>query len=318
MDAAKLLREARRAQRALLREAVAFVLGNLHRPAVRRTRHFQEWLRCPMNYARTMELPLTMLMLHAQPKERLLDVSSPKLLSLCYARWGFRHLVAADVEDYFVADFEAYARHAGVEVETNVFDATRPIPYPEEHFDKAFSVSVLEHIPHDGDGKALSRIARVLKDAGRLVLTLPAFPRYVEEWVSPRRIYWSSVKNADGRVFYQRRYDRDALYDRLRVDGLSIESVVLVAEKPLEQPRLSDDGLMLHNSYWVDRVPAVRLLRAPGWRMRRVPFADYLAESLASRRCHYLTNDWNDPNIRQVVVSMTKEKRGVSAMAAGA
>jgi hypothetical protein len=147
---------------------------------------------------------------------------------------------------------------------------------------------------------------RVLGEAGRLVITLPAFPEYVEEWVSPDRIYWHSISNAEGKVFYQRRYDRSALYDRLSVEDAQVEEAILIAEKPVEEPRLGDDGMMLHNSYYIDRVPTARFLRALGRRIKRLPLVDYLAENLVSRKCHYLTTNWSDPNIRQVVLSMRK------------
>jgi len=309
MNAAQLLKAARRTQGRLLRGTVWFLLRNLHESAVRNTRHFREWYHCPMNYARIMELPLTMLLLNAARADRVLDVSSPKLLSVCYSRWGFRHLVAADIEDYFIRDFGVYRELCGLEVATSLFDATKAIPFPEGHFDKAFSVSVLEHIPHDGDRRALTEIMRVLRDDGRLVITLPAFPHYVEEWISPHRIYWQSIANAEGKVFYQRRYDKAALRERLSVDGARIEETILIAEKPVDQPRLSDDGMMLHNHYYIDHVRMARLLRKLGRRNPRLPLMGYLAESLVSRKCHYLTSDWSDPNIRQVAVSIRKQPR---------
>ena len=309
MDAAHLLDASRRGQGRLFRGIAWFLLRNLHQSAVRNSGLFQEWFHCPMNYARIMELPLTMLFLEADRSDRILDISSPKLLSACYGRWGFRHLVAADVEDYFIRDFEVYRELCNLQLATSLFDATKAIPFPEGHFDKAFSVSVLEHIPADGDRRALSEITRVLRDDGRLVITLPAFPEYVEEWVSPHRTpYWQkATANAEGRVFYQRRYDSDALYERLSVDGARIEETILIAEKPVDKPRLSDDGMMLHNSYYIDRVRMARLLRTIGRRIGRLPFMDYMAESLVSRKCHYLTSDWSDPNIRQVVVSIRKQ-----------
>ena len=305
-DTQRLLNSSRRAQAILLRGAARFLLSNVHRSVIRNTGHYREWYRCPMNYARIMETPLTLLFLGADRAERILDISSPKLLSLCYARWGFRSLVAADRDAYFVADFEAYKEHCGLQIATELFDATEPLPFPDDHFHKAFSVSALEHIPHDGDRRAVAQTMRVLAEGGRLVITLPAFPEYVEEWVSPDRIYWHSIANAEGKVFYQRRYDRDALYDRLSVDGAQIEEVVLVAEKPIAEPRIGDDGLMLHNSYYIDQVPIARFLRTLGRRVKRLPLLDYTAQNLVSRRCHYLTTDWSDPNIRQVVVSIRK------------
>jgi SAM-dependent methyltransferase len=306
MNDRQLLGSVRRTQGALTREAARFVLGNLYRTSVRRTRHFQEWFRCPMNYARIMELPLTMLMLRPSRADHILDVSSPKLLSLCLARWGCHNVVASDMEDYFIPDFDIYKNEAGIRIETAVFDATKSIPYAAGHFDKAFSVSVLEHIPEDGDRQALSQILRVLKSSGDLVITLPAFSRYVEEWIPAGRLYWKTAEDAQGKAFYQRRYDRDALHARLSVPEGRIEEVVLIAEKPVEPPHLSDDGMMLHNSYFIDDVFVARCLRAVARRLPILPFADYFAEDVVSWKSHYLTTDWSDPNIRQVVVRIKK------------
>jgi hypothetical protein len=38
-----------------------------------------------------------------------------------------------------------------------------------------------------------------------------------------------------------------------------------------------------------------------------VPFSDWAAERIASGRCHYLTRDWTDPNIRQVAVEIRRK-----------
>ena len=65
--------------------------------------------------------------------------------------------------------------------------------------------------------------------------------------------------------------------------------------------------MMLHNSYYIDRVRMARLLQRIGRRICRLPFMGYLAESLVSRKSYYLTSDWSDPNIRQVVVSIRKQ-----------
>lgn len=122
-----------------------------------------------------MELPLTVLLLQAEKNEKILDVSSPKFLALYYALKGFSGVVAADLEDYFINDFEAFNRHAKLAIDTNVFDASKEIPYPNSHFDKIFSVSVLEHMPNNRDSQAMREMLRVLKPSGSLVITLPIF-----------------------------------------------------------------------------------------------------------------------------------------------
>lgn len=259
----------------------------------------------PMNYARIMELPLTLLLLRAGKDDLVLDVSSPKLLAMFFALNGYDGVVAADLEDYFVGDFEIYKQYAKLPLRTAVFDAARHIPYPDSHFDRMFSVSVLEHIPGNGDTLALQEMLRVLKPSGSLVITLPAFTHYVEEW-SVAEHYWKTVRNEKGETFFQRRYDQERLMKTLAIQGGVVEEVILIAEKPIEPPEIGGNGILLHNSYLLNKVPVARLLSALGRRLKYLPFIQYLAESVASRRFHYLTTDWKDPNIRQVVVKMTK------------
>jgi SAM-dependent methyltransferase len=279
-----------------------FVMGNLLRGPIRNTKHFRGWFHTPMNYARIMELPLTLLLLQATKNEAILDVSSPKLLALYYALMGCRGVVTADLEDYFVSDFETYKEHANLTIKTAVFDAAREIPYPDSHFDKIFSVSVLEHIPNNGDILAMREMLRVLKPSGSLVITLPAFTHYVEEWISSKN-YWKSAEK-NGKTFYQRRYDEHTLLKNFSILGSVIQELILIAESPIEPPRIGENGMMLHNSYYINKVPTAHLLKALG--RLRIPFVRYLAELNVSRKCHYLTTDWTDPNIRQVVVKMTK------------
>ncbi len=294
----------RQIQARLRNRSVAFVLKNFFDSRVRRTKHFREWYKMPMNYARIMELPLTHHLLAASRSDRILDVSSPKLLALLYAEAGYRNVVAADLEEYFLGDFQAYIDNAKVAVATDVFDAAAHIPYADGHFDKIFSVSVLEHIPFDGDVKALREMLRVLNPTGAIVITLPAFKDYTEEWISSSP-YWKSVQNDEGRTFFQRRYDQTTLLERVTAAGGVIKDLVLVGEQPVEAPRRGPDGRMLHNSYYIDRVFGARLLKRIS-RLTRLPLLDYFAESMVSKKCHYLTSDWQDPNIRQVALRIVK------------
>lgn len=297
--------EVRRAERQLRNQAMRFVLGNIFSTPIRTTRLFSEWFRMPMNYARIMELPLTLLLLNAIKDDVILDVSSPKLLAMFFALNGYDGVVAADLEDYFVDDFEVFKHYAKLPIKTAVCDAARDIPFATSHFDKLFSVSVLEHIPGDGDTLALREMLRVLKPSGALVLTLPVFTHYVEEWTVTKH-YWKSVQNEKGETFFQRRYDQETLMKTLCIQGGVVQEVILIAEKPIAPPQIGCNGIMLHNSYLIHNVRVARLLLALGRRLTYLPFIQYLAEYIVSSRCHYLTSDWKDPNIRQVVVKMTK------------
>ncbi|MCC5638429.1 class I SAM-dependent methyltransferase [Nostoc sp. CHAB 5844] len=300
-----ILKSVRLNQKNIEEVIAAFLFKNFFNENVRKTGHFRQWLQIPMNYARIMEIPLTMLLLDAKKEERILDISSPKLLALYYSLSGYTSVVAADMEDYFINDFEIFKKYSGLNIELKVFDTTKLIPYPENYFDKIFSISVLEHIPYDGDTEALKQILRVLKPSGTAVITLPAFSNYIEEWISSKSFYWKSVTNANGAVFYQRRYDLESIHSRLSVNGGKIDKILFVAERPIKQPGLNPEGRMLHNSYYIDHVIFSKYLKK--FQKFQIPLSAYFAENYVSHKCHYITDDHSDVNIRQAVIKIKKD-----------
>jgi SAM-dependent methyltransferase len=91
--------------------------------------------------------------------------------------------------------------------------------YADASFDAVYSISVIEHIPDDGDSRAVREIARVLRPGRRVCLTVPFSPRYREEWVS--RDVFERRRRSTEKLFFQRRYDPNALQNRLvRPSGL--------------------------------------------------------------------------------------------------
>ncbi|MFP5272029.1 class I SAM-dependent methyltransferase [Coleofasciculus sp.] len=181
------------------------LLPKVFQEDIRKTRHFREWFRVPMNYPRIIELPLTIELLDLNPNNSILDISSPKLLSLYLAERGYNQITISDIEDYFMEDFKKYSKAFNISPKIDVFDATN-IPYKNNTFDKVFSVSVLEHIPDFGDVEVVREVLRVLKPGGCFVFTLPAYHAYLEEWLKKPTFYWASKKNQEGDTFYQRRY----------------------------------------------------------------------------------------------------------------
>ena len=308
----QLLRDARGRERQLLFSVIAFLMRNVSNRKVRRCSHFVEWFRIPMNYARIMELPLTDILLDVKPDDRILDVSSPKLLAFLYGLKPKQRLVAADLEEYFVGDFETFMSETDLSLETNVFDASSKIPYPDESFDKVFSVSVLEHIADTGDGLAFDEIYRVLAPGGVAVITLPVYSEYLEEWTT-NRSYWRTKQDNDNqKFFFQRRYDLAALEGRLRWNSEHKIEYVLVAENPIRPLELPEGGRLRHNSYLMDEQFVPRMLRKLG-RVRYLPLLRYFAERSVSSSSHYLTTDWADPNIRQIVYKVTKPATNITA-----
>jgi SAM-dependent methyltransferase len=171
----------------------------------------------PLDPSRYLELPYTLRELDARAGERVLDLASPKLLAAELAR---RRVDVTSVDE-LAAEVEVWRRLApGVRFE--VADG-RALPFGDESFDHAYSISVLEHIAEGGDEQALRELARVVKRGGRVVVTLPYAAAYREDWRdTPLYVDHGPV---DGRYFFQRWYD-DRHVDRLlaAVPELRVES----------------------------------------------------------------------------------------------
>jgi 2-polyprenyl-3-methyl-5-hydroxy-6-metoxy-1,4-benzoquinol methylase len=167
------LKKVRNVQREIELFYLLRIFPKVFTKSVRQTGHFKQWFATPMNYVRMIELPLTKILLDSDKESRILDISSPKLLSLYLGTNGFLDITISDVEDYFVDEFEIYAKEFGFSPLVKTFDATN-ISFEDSSFDRVFSVSVLEHVPDDGDVEIAKKVARILKPDGIFVITCPA------------------------------------------------------------------------------------------------------------------------------------------------
>jgi ubiquinone/menaquinone biosynthesis C-methylase UbiE len=171
----------------------------------------------PCNYWRNVEVPAVLNRLGVQRGERVLDIGSPKLPSLfAWYRLG-AEVWATDLFPYFFEEYSHYRERLQPSSSSGAYHIevqdARGLTYPDSYFDKAYSISVLEHIEDEGDTTAIREIARVLKPGGLCCLTVPLARHYSEESTSHELYY---KKPVDGKpVFYQRHYDEEALQTRL-------------------------------------------------------------------------------------------------------
>ncbi|MGH2353025.1 MAG: SAM-dependent methyltransferase [Chloroflexota bacterium] len=172
----------------------------------------------PLSYPRYMEYDLTVNRLGVVDGCRVLDIGSPKLPALLLARNTRCELYATDIRDYFIGSTAYFlagmglGHRLGKDLHLEVQDARR-LTYPDAFFDRVFSISVLEHIPGDGDSQAMREIGRILRPGGVVTLTVPfAHAGYREEYVQGD-VY--ERKGTQAPTFYQRRYDVATLHRRL-------------------------------------------------------------------------------------------------------
>ena len=192
------------------------------------------YLVVPVNFWRGVEYRLALEEGRFRPGDRVLDVGSPKLFSLWLSDRVGARVVATDLESYFIGEYELLRRARGVPADRLRLAAEdgRRLSFDDAAFDRVFSLSVLEHVPGDGDTACVRELARVLAPGGRLVITVPFWPTSRVDWREPD-FYWA--KGGDGpagRVFYQRRYSEADLRERLIVpSGLRLAKLSFVGDR---------------------------------------------------------------------------------------
>jgi SAM-dependent methyltransferase len=217
----------------LVRYSVGLGLRALRRRDARKAAAWRIWM--PLDVDRVAELPWAgQQMLNARPA-LVLDLASPKRLALWLAENGGAEIVATDIWGAEVASWERLTRaadprgHRFARLRLETADG-RALPYGQAAFDAAYAVSVIEHIPGDGDTQAMAELERVLRSGATLALTFPFRGRFEEEFVR-HDLYGRRYEGEP--IFFQRHYSLDAVRDRL-LAGRAFE---VVSQGPLAQDR---------------------------------------------------------------------------------
>lgn len=173
----------------------------------------------PMDSTRYFEFDVSWERLRRLPFTRYLDVSSPRLLPLMLIRSNRQataELINPDAND--IRDVEKFFRAFGIGERCRFSARTvEQAPFEPSSFDLITCISVLEHIP--ADGEAVERMWSLLMPGGRLSLTLPCMSRPLEQYISYNQ-YGVLQPGGDGYTFWQRFYDEERLRERIyRITG---------------------------------------------------------------------------------------------------
>jgi SAM-dependent methyltransferase len=244
----------------------------------RRSRRSLHYLWSPVNYWRALEYDYVFREGEFAPDQRVLDVGSPKLLSLYLATKAGACVVATDLDNYFVAEYDYLRRLEGLQPDrfrAQVEDG-RQLSFTDESFERVYSISVVEHIPNDGDSRCLREIGRVLAPNGRALLTVP-FARESRDVYRPADyVYWTRGSGAarEGLAFFERRYSEADLYRRLiEPSGLRLSRLDFVGERISSQSEREIWELMPWISKPFQPLLSKLLLTKPGpsWRSLKNP-----------------------------------------------
>ena len=200
-------------------------------------------LALPVGYWRAVEFAYVWRQLRPPAGARVLDIGSPKDLAAMLAYHRGYEVVATDILPTAVLLSRRYGSAQGLEghgrgrVHSEVQDA-RALTYADDSFDAAYSVSVLEHIPDDGDSAAMRELMRVVRPGGVVVVTVPYDRRYRETFVDGP-VYERTPVDSE-RLFFERHYDRESLANRLFASPGEISDLALWGEGAVRMEALLD------------------------------------------------------------------------------
>lgn len=215
-------------------------------------------LFCPIHYTRYQELPITLKMLAPEAGEKVLDISSPKILSIFCARRYFSEVTATDILDQPLEEALFFKKRFDLDNLHVQKEDARHLSFPDNHFDKIFSVSVFEHIAPAWKGEipAIREAARVLKPGGVLVLTVAFANSYFEEY--RQGAVYEREANGEESNFFQRFYDEAVLRENIIIpSGMEVMEKIYIGENL----RTKHPGSTIAN--WIDAGKMKTLLFGP-------------------------------------------------------
>jgi len=170
-------------------------------------------------------------------KIKILDIGSPKMLSLFLSSKLDATIYATDLQDEAI--FSEWKKlyeentHKG-EMVFRYLDA-KSIDYPDDYFDVVYSLSVIHMITpgKDGDIKALNEIQKKIVPGGLLIIEVPYRTQYVENYAN--RNNFEESYSGDP-VFQERQYDEYAIEDRIvkNISGKLLNKIHLYEFLPFD------------------------------------------------------------------------------------
>lgn len=196
--------------------------------------HFAEAYRCivfPLDSVRHFEMAFFWSRIRALRPQRVLDVSSPRLLTLLNLRVDAR--VRADLLNPDSKDLERTRRMAhglGVDDRCRFLDVLiDDVPADVRDYPLVTCMSVLEHIVDDLS--ALRTMWDRVAPGGRLLLSVPCAAQGLEEFTNVDEYGLLDADNA-GFVFWQRYYDETRLQALFAITGEPVSSAIYAERVP--------------------------------------------------------------------------------------
>jgi len=174
---------------------------------------------CPMDPARYYEFPATLRVIsdYIKPNSRILDISSPKLLTYFLAnKYQRANFVASDIQSKELSNWKtSFGEFNNMKL---IKADARKLKFRDNSFDVVFSISVIEHVVDDkrkktnGDRQFINEVGRVLKKGGIFLFTTNVADD-AKLLYKNSDIYGTNDRKSN--TFFSRVYSKDSLYKRI-------------------------------------------------------------------------------------------------------
>lgn len=217
-------------------------------------------LIAPVGYWRLWPNAVILSQYRSKRPPSILDASSPKLPSLILGQHA--EIWATDLDDpQLMSRWRVTADSLGLLRYHTQYENACKFSFPDAKFDLVYSISVIEHIPEQGDTQALAEFARVTKPGGTVIVEVP----YRRQRKEISHHYDSKGAPLAAPQFYERYYDQEWLESRLQVPGLKKEQCWILGEwlpidpwiatlrlpKPIRMLVLPLEPLLAMVNYWM-------------------------------------------------------------------
>ena len=199
--------------------------------------------------ARLWEYPFSILAAELSPGMKVVDIGCGMTAFTIYLKEHSRCEVTGIDPDVFEAGVK-YRSHGvsqefieGTGIKFLKGDMTE-LPLENDSQDRAFSISVMEHVPPDIRRQGMQEIARILKPGGRAVLTVDMSMWF--EMNRPLDLVWESGLNIYGTVDLRWPTERFGMFSDDPVKGMPADVFGMVLVK---------DGGAVETQYRVDNQP---------------------------------------------------------------